>query len=151
LRAVGRRRATTRAGDERNRRSDRDDTSEAHHPRNDTRQSIRRIDAPIATRKLSNAQSTIGRMRSADRATPEAMTQLRLADQTWAASRRMIARGERPGYRIADTGDGETIHVIELPWLGRVAADRAKAIRRARQAIAAWLDVDPETFDVERE
>ena len=74
----------------------------------------------------------------------------RQAQQAWTASRRMIARGERPGYRIAETGDGATIHVVELPWLGRLAADRAAAVRRAREAIASWLGVDPEAFDVER-
>ena len=62
----------------------------------------------------------------------------------------MIARGERPGYRIAETGDGETIHVVELPWLGRIATDRRNAISRARASIAAWLGVDEATFDVER-
>ncbi|HEV8699473.1 MAG TPA: hypothetical protein VGQ89_17410 [Candidatus Limnocylindrales bacterium] len=62
---------------------------------------------------------------------------------------RMISRGERPGYRIAETGDGETIHVVELPWLGRIATDRPSAIRTARQAIADWLNVDLEAFDIE--
>jgi hypothetical protein len=62
----------------------------------------------------------------------------------------MIARGERPGYRIADTGDGETIHIVELPWLGPIKADGSTALRRAREVIAAWLEVDPERFDLER-
>jgi hypothetical protein len=62
----------------------------------------------------------------------------------------MIARGERPGYRIAETGDGATIHVIELPWLGPIRADRSDALRRAGDAIATWLEVDPESFDIER-
>jgi hypothetical protein len=62
----------------------------------------------------------------------------------------MIARGERPGYRIAETGDGMTIHVVELPWLGPMRADRSEALRRARETIAAWLGVDPESFDLER-
>lgn len=75
---------------------------------------------------------------------------LRLAEQAWSASRRMIARGERPGYRIAETGDGETIHIIELPWLGRLAASRANATSVARESIAAWLGVDPDAFDLER-
>jgi hypothetical protein len=77
--------------------------------------------------------------------------QARLAEQAWSASRRMIARGERPGYRIAETGDGDTIHVIELPWLGRLATDQRNAIARARASIAAWLGVDGSTFDVERD
>ena len=86
----------------------------------------------------------------ARRATPDAMAEARVAEQAWTASRRMIARGERPGYRIAETGDGETIHVIELPWLGRIATARANAIASARSSIAAWLGVDGATFDVER-
>ena len=63
----------------------------------------------------------------------------------------MIARGERPGYRVAETGDGTTVHVIELPWLGQIAADRQATIRVVRQTIAAWLGVDPDAFDLERE
>jgi hypothetical protein len=90
-------------------------------------------------------------MRQAGNSRSEAIDQLRLAEQTWAASRRMISRGERPGYRIAETGDSETVHVVELPWLGRIATDRRDAIRSARQAIAEWLGVDLEAFDVERE
>lgn len=102
------------------------------------------------TGKLSHPRPTICRMRQADNSRSEAIDQLRLAEQTWAASRRMISRGERPGYRIAETGDGETVHVVELPWLGRIATDRRDAIRKARQAIAEWLGVDLEAFDVER-
>ena len=79
------------------------------------------------------------------------MAQAKHAAQAWSASRRMIARGERPGYRIAETGDGETVHVIELPWLGRLATDRRDAITKARASIAAWLGVDGATFDVERD
>jgi hypothetical protein len=63
----------------------------------------------------------------------------------------MIARRERPCYRVAETGDGSTIHVVELPWIGPVEADRRTALARAREAVAAWLDVDPGAFDVERE
>ena len=33
--------------------------------------------------------------------------------------------------------------------LGQIAADRSNAIRTAREAIAAWLEVDPDSFDVE--
>jgi hypothetical protein len=62
----------------------------------------------------------------------------------------MIARRERPGYRVAETGDGATVHIVELPWLGQIAADRSDAIRAAREAIASWLEVDPDSFDVER-
>jgi hypothetical protein len=63
----------------------------------------------------------------------------------------MIARGERPGYRVAETGDGETVHIVELPWLGRIATKRADAVSRAREAIAAWLGVAQDAFDIERD
>jgi hypothetical protein len=75
---------------------------------------------------------------------------IRMAESAWAASRRMISRRERPLYRIADTGDGRTIHVVELPWLPPIDATRSTAIERGRDAIAAWLDVDRSAFDVER-
>jgi hypothetical protein len=62
----------------------------------------------------------------------------------------MIARRERPGFRVAETGDGGTVYVVELPWLGEIAADPSNAVRKARDAIASWLEVDPDSFDVER-
>lgn len=62
----------------------------------------------------------------------------------------MIARKERPCYRLAETGDGATIHIIELPWIAPIATTRHGAVTAAREAIAAWLDVRPDTFDVER-
>jgi hypothetical protein len=86
-----------------------------------------------------------------DRSRHDAIAQIRFADQARSASRRMIARGERPGYRVAETGDGSTVHVVELPWLGQITADRQAAMRSAREAIAAWLGVDPGAFDLERE
>lgn len=74
----------------------------------------------------------------------------RRAEAAWSASRRMIARKERPSYRIADTGDGHTVYVIELPWLPPVTARSSTAIEAGRRAIAEWLEVSPDTFDVER-
>jgi hypothetical protein len=78
-------------------------------------------------------------------------SEFRRSQAAWSAARRMIARKERPCYRIAETGDGLTFHVVELAWIGPVRASRAAAVDRARWAIAAWLDVDPGAFDVERE
>jgi hypothetical protein len=74
----------------------------------------------------------------------------RRAEAAWSASRRMVARKERPCYRVAETGDGATVHIIELPWIAPIEATRRTAIDRAREAIAAWLDVQPDAFDVER-
>lgn len=74
----------------------------------------------------------------------------RHAQAAWAAARRMIARKDRPCYRVAETGDGATVHIIELPWIEPIQANRPTAIDRAREAIAAWLDVHPDAFDVER-
>jgi hypothetical protein len=90
-------------------------------------------------------------MRPTDRSRHDATAQIRQAELARSASRRMIARGQRPGYRVADTGDGTTVHVVELPWLGRIAANRQAALSSARDAIAAWLGVDPAAFDLERE
>jgi hypothetical protein len=59
-------------------------------------------------------------------------------------------RRERPCYRVAETGDGVTVHIIELPWIDPIDATRQTAIDRARDAIAAWLDVQPDSFDLER-
>ena len=75
----------------------------------------------------------------------------RRAEAAWSAARRMIARKERPCYRVADTGDGSTVYVVELPWMAAIPATRATAISRARDAVAAWLDADRSAFDIERE
>ena len=74
---------------------------------------------------------------------------IRRAEAAWSAARRMIARNERPCYRVADSGDG-TVHLIELPWLAPVAASPGTSVTRAREAVAAWLEVDPDAFDIER-
>lgn len=75
----------------------------------------------------------------------------RHAEAAWSAARRMIARKDRPCYRVAETGDGATVHIIELPWIAPLEASRRNAVDQARGAIAAWLGVRPDTFDVERE
>jgi hypothetical protein len=77
-------------------------------------------------------------------------SEFRRTEAAWSASRRMIARKQRPCYRVAETGDGTTVHIIELPWIEPIDATRQTAIDRARDAIAAWLDVQPDSFDVER-
>lgn len=64
------------------------------------------------------------------------------------AGRRMIARGERPRYRLLPAQDG-LWRVDALPWLSVTAAGRLEALGEARVRIAGWLDVAPDTFDVE--
>jgi hypothetical protein len=63
------------------------------------------------------------------------------------AGRRMIARGERPGYRLTAAQDGSWT-VDALPWLSVAATGRWEALDEARGVIATWLDVPPESFDL---
>jgi hypothetical protein len=74
--------------------------------------------------------------------------ELQRAEAAWSAVRRMIARKERPCYRVAETGDG-TYHLIELPWVQPVVATRGTALDRARAAVADRLDIDPGASDIE--
>jgi hypothetical protein len=80
-----------------------------------------------------------------------ATSDFRRAEAAWSAARRMIARKERPCYRVAETGDGSTVYIVELPWIAPLSATQATAVERARGAVATWLDVDPGAFDIERE
>jgi hypothetical protein len=60
----------------------------------------------------------------------------------------MIARGERPGYRLLLGGDGRW-SVDGLPGISVAALDRQAASTSIRSAIASALDVDSTAFDVE--
>jgi hypothetical protein len=60
----------------------------------------------------------------------------------------MIARGDRPAYRLRTAVDGRWC-VDALPWLKLAATGRRAAMDEARAAIAAWLEVPPDAFDVE--
>jgi len=64
------------------------------------------------------------------------------------AGRRMVARGERPGYRVSRGQDGGWA-VLGLSWLLIDATDRRSALEATRAAVARWLDVDADVFDVE--
>jgi hypothetical protein len=64
------------------------------------------------------------------------------------AARRMVARGERPGYRLRAAHDGSWT-VEGLPGVTVAAETRKAAVMAARAAIAAVLEVDPESFDLE--
>ena len=81
----------------------------------------------------------------------DARRTMQRADAARTAGRRMIARGERPGYRI------ELVHVtpdvgfriVELPWLTASVASRRDVSAAARILLAGWLDVSPDAFDLE--
>lgn len=60
----------------------------------------------------------------------------------------MIARGDRPAYRVTAAEDGRW-RVDTLPWVSLTATGRREALDEARAAIAAWLQVEPDAFDVE--
>lgn len=61
---------------------------------------------------------------------------------------RMISRGERPSYTVR-LGEGDRWTIVGLPWIVLAATSRRGASEAARAAIAAFLEVDPERFDVE--
>ena len=60
----------------------------------------------------------------------------------------MIVRGERPAYRITTAQDGRW-RVDALPWVSVTAEGRQDALVDARAAIASWLEVEPDSFDLE--
>jgi hypothetical protein len=63
------------------------------------------------------------------------------------AGRQMIARGQRPLYRLR-AQDGRWT-VDGMSWLTVTAASRTEAVNVARAAIAEWLDVPRQSFDIE--
>lgn len=73
-------------------------------------------------------------------------------DRKQAAARRgaqqMIARGSRPMYRARTDADGRW-QVDGCPWLQIDVRTRSDALAATRAAVASWLDVDPDAFDVE--
>ncbi len=80
----------------------------------------------------------------------DARTTLRQADAARTAGRKMIARGERPMYRVEviRTTPDVGLRIIELPWLTGSAASVRDVPGAARSVVAAWLDVHPEAFDL---
>ena len=58
-----------------------------------------------------------------------------------------IARVERPMYRTTGATDGRW-YVLGYPWLPIDANDRRSALEGTRAAVAEWLGVDPDAFDV---
>jgi hypothetical protein len=63
-------------------------------------------------------------------------------------ARRMIARGERPGYRLRAALNGSWA-VDGLPGVTMAAPDRDTALAAMKVAIAEVLIVAPEAFDLE--
>ncbi len=61
---------------------------------------------------------------------------------------RAIHQGERPVYRVRQAVDGRW-YVLGYPWLSLDAKDRRSALEGTRSAVAEWLGVDPDAFDVE--
>jgi hypothetical protein len=59
----------------------------------------------------------------------------------------MIARGERPGYRLRAQDGGWAVD--GLPWVKVAAKARREARDEAREAIARWLGVPPDAFDLD--
>jgi hypothetical protein len=82
----------------------------------------------------------------------DAQQALRRAEMARTAGRRMVARGERPLYRIEviQATPDVRVRVVELPWLVGVAASTRDVSAAGRALIAGWLDVSPEAFDVDR-
>jgi hypothetical protein len=64
------------------------------------------------------------------------------------AAIRTIRGGERPFYRVVAAQDGSW-SVLGCPWLPIAANDRRSAVDATRAAVAAWLAVEPDVFDVE--
>jgi hypothetical protein len=64
------------------------------------------------------------------------------------AAVRVISRGLRPLYRVVAAHDGRWA-VEWCPWLSVDASDRRGALVAARAAVADWLGVPPDSFDVE--
>jgi len=60
---------------------------------------------------------------------------------------RQIARGDRPLWRI-EAVPGERWVIVGLEWLTLSARSRRAGVDEARVAIAALLEVPPDTFDI---
>lgn len=60
----------------------------------------------------------------------------------------MIARGDRPAYRVTAAEDGSW-RVDTLPWVPVTATGRREALDEAGATIAQWLKVEPGSFAVE--
>jgi hypothetical protein len=66
------------------------------------------------------------------------------------AAIRVIRSCERPVYRVIAKQDGSW-SVLGCSWLVIDANDRRSAVEATRAAVAEWLGVEPDAFDVETE
>jgi hypothetical protein len=76
------------------------------------------------------------------------MNEMRQREAAEQAAQRMIARGERTGYRVGTAQDGR-LEVLGCPWPVIDANDRRPALEQTRAAVADWLGVSPAVFDVD--
>ena len=81
----------------------------------------------------------------------QAATTLRRAEAARTAGRRMIARGERPMYRVevVRTSPDVAFLIVELPWLRGSVASMRDLTDAARTLVGGWLEARPDAFDVE--
>jgi len=66
--------------------------------------------------------------------------------QATQAAIRAIRSGERPVYRVLHRPNGW--YVLGYGWLAIDANDRRSAVEATSAAVAEWLDVSPNAFDV---
>jgi len=64
------------------------------------------------------------------------------------ASLRTIGAESGRAYRVMPRQDGSW-SVLGFEWLAVVANDRRSAMEATRAAVAEWLGVEPDVFDVE--
>jgi hypothetical protein len=102
----------------------------------------------LSRRLLSRDIGAVTRHRHPGPMSRPAMSEAKLHARAVQAARRMIARGERPGYRLLLGGDGRW-RVDGLPGLAVSALDRQAASVSIRSTIATELEVDPMAFDID--
>jgi hypothetical protein len=110
----------------------------------DMARQVLREQAPRRARRQGSCRTCTETYVVARRAMSEAARE-RAAYQ---AGLRTIRQGERPLYRVRTAADGSWV-VDSCPWLSIDAQDRRSAVNGTRTAVAEWLGVDPEGFDVE--
>jgi hypothetical protein len=82
------------------------------------------------------------------------MTETEVRERAIQASRRMIARGERPLFRISLRVNGGVYRMIEarsveFPWIVETNGDRAFVVAACRQSIAIALGARDDDFRIE--